>query len=138
MKILLLKNLKKIGDKGDVIMVRNGYAKNYLIPKEYAIKYTKDSYEKNKYQNEKTIESILIENDITVIIPVKKKTEQEIYGAINSNKISKIIRKLKLKINVKHLPNDLNITKFSNYKLELNDKKLNKKTNIYIMLINIK
>ena len=70
------------------------------------------------------------------MIPVKKKNETEIYGVINSTKLSKIIKKLKLKLNIKHLESNLFITKISNYKIEFKNKKTDKVIHIYIMLIN--
>ncbi|MCB1712679.1 MAG: 50S ribosomal protein L9, partial [Candidatus Riesia sp.] len=40
MKIILLKNLNRLGVKGEVVEVKNGYAKNYLIPHAYAVSYS--------------------------------------------------------------------------------------------------
>ncbi|WP_342268874.1 50S ribosomal protein L9 [Spiroplasma endosymbiont of Aspidapion aeneum] len=43
MKVILLKDIKNYGLKNDIIEVENGYAKNYLIPKKFAILATKDN-----------------------------------------------------------------------------------------------
>ncbi|MCS7250685.1 MAG: 50S ribosomal protein L9 [candidate division WOR-3 bacterium] len=40
MKILLLTDVEKLGKKGEVVEVRDGYARNYLIPKGLAIQAT--------------------------------------------------------------------------------------------------
>ena len=43
MKVLLLKNDKKLGKKGEIKEVKDGYAKNYLIPKRIAVIATKEA-----------------------------------------------------------------------------------------------
>ncbi|MCB5230345.1 MAG: 50S ribosomal protein L9 [Candidatus Cloacimonas sp.] len=37
MKIILLENVDKLGKAGDVVNVANGFARNYLLPRKYAI-----------------------------------------------------------------------------------------------------
>ena len=37
MKIILMQDMEKLGLKNDVITVKTGYARNYLIPKGYAV-----------------------------------------------------------------------------------------------------
>jgi large subunit ribosomal protein L9 len=38
MKIILTKSVEDLGDKGDVVEVADGYARNYLVPKKFAVK----------------------------------------------------------------------------------------------------
>lgn len=40
MKVILRQDVSKLGHKGDVLDVSNGYARNYLVPKGYAIAAT--------------------------------------------------------------------------------------------------
>ena len=37
MKVIMLENIEKVGVKGDVVNVKRGFARNYLIPRKYAI-----------------------------------------------------------------------------------------------------
>ncbi|HBR85812.1 MAG TPA: 50S ribosomal protein L9 [Firmicutes bacterium] len=43
MKVLMRKDLRKVGKAGDVIDVSDGYGANYLIPNGYAVQYTKEA-----------------------------------------------------------------------------------------------
>ena len=38
MKVILTKSVEDLGDKGDVVDVADGYARNYLVPKKFAVK----------------------------------------------------------------------------------------------------
>ncbi|MEN8041924.1 MAG: 50S ribosomal protein L9 [Actinomycetota bacterium] len=38
MKVILTKPVEDLGDKGDVVEVSDGYARNYLVPKKFAVK----------------------------------------------------------------------------------------------------
>lgn len=43
MKIILYKDVPNLGEEGDIKVVTNGYARNYLIPQKFAVKYTKST-----------------------------------------------------------------------------------------------
>ena len=40
MKLILIKDVPELGHKGDVVDVANGYGRNYLVPKSFAVKAT--------------------------------------------------------------------------------------------------
>ncbi|MFT0762008.1 50S ribosomal protein L9 [Actinomyces sp. F1_1611] len=40
-KVVLNRDVEKLGSAGEVVEVRDGYARNYLIPRGYAVKWTK-------------------------------------------------------------------------------------------------
>jgi len=43
MKIILYKDVQNLGEEGDVKVVTDGYARNYLLPSKLAVKYTKST-----------------------------------------------------------------------------------------------
>ena len=43
MKVILIKDVEDLGQHGDVVDVADGYARNYLVPRSYAIKATDGS-----------------------------------------------------------------------------------------------
>jgi large subunit ribosomal protein L9 len=46
MKVILTQNIEKIGSKGDVINVKRGFARNYLVPRSYAMYATPQNLKK--------------------------------------------------------------------------------------------
>jgi len=52
MKVILLENVRKVGSIGDVIDVKRGFARNYLISKGINDKYIKETISKIKDENE--------------------------------------------------------------------------------------
>ena len=78
MKIILLENLRKIGLIGDVINVKRGFARNYLIAKKKALYASKE----NIKEVEK-IKSALGKKDLE-----KKKEAKQIFEKINDNEMN--------------------------------------------------
>ena len=56
MKIILLQSVRGLGDPGQIVNVKSGYARNYLIPNDLAIYATKSSILQAEYQIEKSKE----------------------------------------------------------------------------------
>lgn len=70
MKVILLKDVKNVGKKDQVIDVKDGYGSNYLIPNKLAVKYTEKSIEVLKDQ--KINEELKIQ-ELTTLAKEKKK-----------------------------------------------------------------
>ena len=52
MKVILLSDVKKVGKKGQVVEVSDGYGTNYLIPNKLAVKVTKTSMDIKQKQDD--------------------------------------------------------------------------------------
>ena len=111
MKVILLENVRKIGSIGEIIEVKRGFARNFLIAKKKALFASKDNIkEVEKIKNElskkdqdkknsaKTIDEKLKNKEFTI---KKLSTEnRELYGSVKPTEISKIIKKFEdLEIN---------------------------------------
>ena len=90
MKIILLENLRKIGSIGDIINVKRGFARNYLIAKKKALYASKD--------NVKEVEKI--KSDLGKKDLEKKKEAKQIFEKINGKIFS--IKKLSTENNELH------------------------------------
>tara|TARA_B100002051_G_scaffold253619_1_gene267705 strand:+ start:1586 stop:2044 length:459 start_codon:yes stop_codon:yes gene_type:complete len=111
MKVILLENLAKIGSIGEIIDVKRGFARNYLITNKKALYASKENIkevekiktELNKKDQDKKKEAKQIYESLkNKVYEVKKLTTEnkDLYGSIKPTEISKII-KLFDKIDVK-------------------------------------
>ena len=102
MKVILLENLRSIGSIGDVIDVKRGFARNYLISKKKALYASKENIkevEKIKTDlGKKDLEKKKIAKQISEKIngknySIKKLSTEnnELYGSVKPTEISKII-----------------------------------------------
>ena len=82
MKVILLENLIKIGSIGDIIDVKRGFARNYLISSKKALYASKE--------NIKEVEKI--KNDLSQKDQEKKRNAKKIYEKINKKEY--LVKKL--------------------------------------------
>ena len=103
MKVILLENVRKVGSIGEIIDVRRGFARNFLIAKKKALFASKENIkevekiktELNKKDQDrkntaKEIDEKLKNNEYTI---KKLSTEnKELYGSVKPTEIAKIIK----------------------------------------------
>ena len=98
MKIILTKNIKKIGKVGDQVQVKTGFARNFLFPNKMALRDTKSNlqyFEKikeeiNFKENEKKQKAIdLIEAVKKIKIEFVKEADDkdQLYGSVSKKEI---------------------------------------------------
>ncbi len=103
MRVILLENLRKIGSIGDIVEVKRGFARNFLISKKKALFASKtniDAVEKLKKDlSKKDLEKKKSAKDISdkiqnkVYNVEKLSTEnKELYGSVKPTEISKILK----------------------------------------------
>ena len=102
MKVILLENVKRIGSIGEVIDVKRGFARNYLIANKKALYASKENIKEvekikvdlSKKDNEKKKEASKISEQINgkEYLVKKLSTEnKELYGSVKPTEISKLI-----------------------------------------------
>ena len=111
MKIILLENVRKVGSIGDIIDVRRGFARNFLISKKKALFASKENIkevekikqELSKKDQEKKKDAKNISEKIknkTLEIKKLSTENKELYGSVKPTEISKfILQNLKIEIN---------------------------------------
>ena len=103
MKVILLENLKKIGSIGEVIDVKRGFARNYLIANKKALYASKENVSKvekikselSKKDNERKLEAKTIAEKINKkVFNIKKLSTEnnELYGSVKPTEISRLIQ----------------------------------------------
>ena len=103
MKVILLENVKRIGSIGEVIDVKRGFARNFLIANKKALYASKENINEvekikvdlSKKDNEKKKEASQIAEKINnkEYLVKKLSTENnELYGSVKPTEISKLIK----------------------------------------------
>ena len=102
MKVILLENLKKIGTIGEIISVKRGFARNYLIANQKALYASKENIKqvekikhelsKKDLEKKKNAKQIMEKINNKVFNVKRLVTEnKELYGSIKPTEISKLI-----------------------------------------------
>jgi len=121
MKVILLENITKIGSIGEVIDVKRGFARNFLIANKKALYASKENIkevEKMKNElNKKDLEKMKDAKNISEKLKSKQYTvkklsteNNELYGSVKPTEISKIILendKIEIKPSMIQLMNDI-------------------------------
>ena len=105
MKVILLENLRKIGSIGDVIDVKRGFARNYLISSKKALYASKENVKevekikkdltKKDQEKKKSAKNIYEQINRKQYLVKKLSTEnKELYGSVKPTEISKLILEL--------------------------------------------
>ena len=132
MKIILLENVRKVGSIGDVIDVKRGFARNYLISKKKALFASKDNINEvskiksdlSKKDQEKKKEAKSISEKIQKKeYQVKKLATEnkELYGSVKPTEIAKILNSIeKIEINPSLIQPVKEIKSLGTFKIILN------------------
>lgn len=124
MKVILQQEVKKLGKKGEIIEVSEGYARNFLLPKKLAIVATdgnmhqlkqKQESEQRRHQQAQDEAKVLASqlSKVAVKIPVKTGEGGKVFGSVTAKDIADAVkaqvgveldkRKIELKEAIKHL-----------------------------------
>ena len=132
MKVILLENVRKVGAIGEIIDVKRGYARNFLISKKKALFASKENIkevekikqELSKKDQDKKKEAKLIHERIsnkTYEIRKLSTENKELYGSVKPTEISKVLEETdKIKINPSLIQPSKEIKSLGNYDVLIN------------------
>tara|TARA_B110000116_G_scaffold258843_1_gene260361 strand:- start:290 stop:742 length:453 start_codon:yes stop_codon:yes gene_type:complete len=131
MKIILIQDVEKLGQAGDVVNVKNGYARNYLIPNKLGLfnskqnsnaistllkqKETKDAKAR---ANLKSLASVL--NKTSLKFSLNSGEDGKLFGSVTSQMISDELGAQGLKIDKKEIVLEESIKSLGNHKVTIN------------------
>lgn len=132
MEIILTQDVKNLGYKNDIVNVKPGYARNYLIPQGMAILATESArkvlaenmrqqaYKQEKIKKEAQELATVLEG-LSLRIPAKAAQTGKIYGSVNNVQIANAIKEAKnIDIDRKQiLVDDDTIKEVGNYKAKV-------------------
>jgi len=126
MKLILREDVDKLGDSGDIVEVRAGYGRNYLIPQGKAIMATEGALkqvERMKEQAEKRAE-VTVENakelaerleTTSVTIPVSVGEDERIHGSVTTQDIADALAERDIDIDKRKIELDQDIKTLGEY-----------------------
>ena len=119
MEIILLQDVHKLGQKDDLVHVKDGYGRNYLIPRGYAIAATSSAKkmhaenQKQRAHKEEKIKAIAQDlaskmAGLSITVGAKTSTSGKIFGSVNTIQIAEALKEKGFEIDRKSisLPED--------------------------------
>ncbi len=130
MEVILKKDFITLGYEGDICKVKDGYARNYLIPRNIAViknagnlktlAQMQKSLEKKRAKRK--MEAEILKGkivDISVMIPVKVAENGKLYGSVSPQNIVDALKEKEIDINKKDVHMDKHIKELGEYKIEI-------------------
>ena len=98
MKIILMERIERLGQMGDIVTVRDGYARNFLLPQGKALRASKNNivlfeqqksqYEAQNLERRGEAETLAARMDgVTVVLIRQASDSGQLYGSVNSRDI---------------------------------------------------
>ncbi len=130
MKLILIENVRNLGEAGTEVNVKDGYARNYLIPKKLAIEATAGALKvlEQKKKAKQRQEDMMIaqyENvaekikDISCTISMEAGEEEKLFGAVTSEMIAESLSAEGVEIDKKNILLEEPIKKLGVYNVDI-------------------
>ena len=114
MKVILKEDVQNLGQQGDVVEVKPGYARNYLMPQKLATLFTKQQkksieeaqiVEKRKLEREKDqLESVLKQvEDLNLSLKMQSEEDDKLFGSVTKFDIVKLLEENGITIDKKYI-----------------------------------
>ena len=114
MKVILLEDVKKVGKRGEIIEVSDGYGRNVLIKKGLALEGTPQNLNTAKQRQASAAHKKAVDSDeakimasqlakVKVTIPVKVGEEGRVFGAVTAKDISDALKEQRIDVDKKKI-----------------------------------
>ena len=114
MKVILMKDIENLGNEGDIISVKPGFARNFLLPKGLAINFSSNQLTKienqlkqqeRKIEREKENLSDILNQISGLEVSIKAKSEdnERLFGSVTKTDIEQLLLEHNIQINKKYI-----------------------------------
>lgn len=130
MKVILIKTVGGLGSAGDIKEVKDGYARNYLLPQGLARVATNEAIkevemaraykEKIKVRQAKKYEDLAKKiNNLKIIIKARADEKKKLFGSVNVAKIANELKNRNIDIDPKFIKLEEPIKELGHYNIDL-------------------
>lgn len=131
MKLILKEDVEKLGEAGELVTVKDGYGRNYLIPQGYAVMATDGAiraYEEEQRQRSRKIEAT-IQNaqkladqleKVSVTITVTAGEDGKIFGTVTTQQLADAVNEKGFDIDRKKITIDSDVKNLGEYTATVN------------------
>ena len=114
MKVILKEDVQNLGQQGDVVEVKPGYARNYLMPQKLAILFTKQQkksieeaqrVEERKLEREKDQLELVLKQveDLSLSLKMQSEEDSKLFGSVTKLDIVKLLEENGITIDKKYV-----------------------------------
>ena len=105
MEIILLERIEKLGDMGDVVNVKPGFARNYLLPQDKALRATKSNLARfeaeREYLEARNAENREKAGDGNSVVCIRNAGDTgQLYGSVSARDIAELLNNKEVKRNM--------------------------------------
>lgn len=130
MKVILSQNIDKLGKRGEIVNVKQGYARNYLLPQKLGHIATADNIEMVNRRLAKIVEVERVEKEnaaelaqkiagITITIAAKSGQDDKLFGSVTSQEIADALKGEGIEMDKSAIHIADSIRKLGNYEVEV-------------------
>ena len=132
MEVVLLENIKNLGQIGDIVIVKRGHGRNFLIKYGKALKASKDNIALvNKKKEDLNAKNSALKKEARKVFDIinnkkykfskRAKDNDELYGSIKPKELSKTIENIeKMEIKPSQIDLGIEINKIGSYEAKIN------------------
>ncbi len=128
-KIVLRQDVENIGKSGEIVTVKEGFARNFLLPKGFALAATKNNVNRVEEEKKKVVKNKEVEKNKAQALADKlqglsctittEAQDDNLYGSITTSEIAKALEVEQIKIDKSDILLDEPIKKLGIYEVEI-------------------
>ena len=130
MEVILTKDIKRIGEAGEIMKVRDGFARNYLLPKGLALvanKYNRNKIDAIKKEALKEREELhnkyktLVEvlEDVKLTFSRKADEHDHLFGSVSENDIAEALAEKDIDLHRSHINLPKHLKELGSFEVEI-------------------
>ena len=130
MKVILKEDVHNLGQQGDIVEVKAGYARNYLMPKSLAILFTQKQMKsieetrklenrKLEMQKDKLLSTLKDVEALNLSVKMKSEEGDKLFGSVTKIDIVKLLQENSIEIDKKYIDLSSPIKTLGEHKIDI-------------------